>query len=115
MKHALLGLLALASSSIAAPLAAAALVPVPASLNDKAGAVCIKVSPKGTVSDVFIIQSTGDGLADADMVDWIRTLSWPVAKPGDTTRKTWQPLPVAMGKATPPELPESCAPPKAKR
>lgn len=100
---------------MAAPLAAAQLVPVPPSLNDKAGVVCIKVSPKGTVSDVFLIQSTGDGLADADMIDWVRTLSWPVARRGDTTRKTWQPLPVAMGKAEPPNLPESCAPPKPKR
>lgn len=115
MKHALIGLLALAGSSLAAPLAAAPLVPVPASLNDKAGVVCIKVSPKGTVSDVFVVQSTGDGTADADMIDWVRTLSWPVAKPGDTTRKTWQPLPVAMGKAAVPELPESCAPPRAAR
>lgn len=94
---------------------AANLSPVPASLMNRAAIVCVKVSKAGKVSDAFVVQSTGDGKADADMVDWIRTLSWPASGRADPLRGNWQPIPVAMGQAAVPAVPESCAPPKLVR
>lgn len=107
--------LALAASFAAVPASAGELATVPSSLNDRSGVVCVKVNTAGKVVDVFLVRSTGDGTADADLVDWIRALTWPKAKQGDAARNTWQPLPVAMGKAPVPELPATCAPPMARR
>lgn len=99
----------------AAAASAADLAPVPASLMNRAAIVCVKVSKAGKVSDAFVVQSTGDGKADADVVDWIRTLSWPASGPADPLRGNWQPVPVAMGQAAVPTVPGSCAPPRAVR
>jgi TonB family protein len=104
--------LALAASLATVPALAAATVPVPASLMNRSAVVCVKVSAKGTVKDAFVVRSTGNAQADADMIEWIRKVPWPKAKNGDATRNQWQPVPVAMGKAAAPELPDSCAPPR---
>lgn len=104
--------LALAAAAVAIPAVAAQPAPVPTSLLNRNAVVCVKVTPKGTVSEAFVIRSTGDSAADADMIAWIRTVNWPAANREDKTRNTWQPVPVAMGTAAVPVLPESCAPPK---
>jgi TonB family protein len=105
--------LALAAGLAAIPALAAVTVPVPASLMNRSAVVCVKVSAKGTVKDAFVVRSTGNTQADADMIEWIRKVPWPKAKNGDPTRNQWQPIPVAMGKAQAPELPDGCAPPRA--
>lgn len=53
---------------------------MPTSMMNKAGVVCVKVTPKGTVADAFVVRSTGDGTADADMIDYVSALRWPAAK-----------------------------------
>jgi TonB family protein len=105
--------LALAASITAVPALAATTVPIPASMMNRSAVVCVNVSAKGTVKDAFVVRSTGNAQADADMIEWIRKVPWPKAKAGDPSRNQWQPIPVAMGKAAAPELPDSCAPPKA--
>ena len=100
------------------PLAAAASAPtagsppVPKSLIDRAGVVCFKITNRGNVADAFVVVSTGDGLADADMVDYARQLKWPEAGVDDPGRNRWIPLPITMGKAQRAPVPDSCAPPK---
>ena len=108
-------LLAAASLAASTGLSAQAPPPVPSSMMHKAGVVCVKVTPKGKVADAFVVRSTGDGAADADMIDYVSSLRWPVAKGADPSRGTWQPVPVAMGAVEVPALPERCAPPRAKR
>jgi TonB family protein len=104
--------LVLATSIAAIPATAAEKAPVPTSLLNRSGIVCVKVSAKGTVKDAFVVRSTGDATADADMIQWIRTVAWPAAKPGNSTRNSWQPVPVAMGAVEVPPVPDSCAPPR---
>jgi TonB family protein len=104
--------LALAAGLAAVPALAAETVPVPASLMNRSAVICVKVTAKGTVKDAFVVRSTGNSQADADMIEWIHKVPWPKAKNGDPTRNQWQPVPVAMGKAEAPELPDSCAPPR---
>lgn len=104
--------LALAAGVAAVPVSAAETAPVPSSLMNRNAVVCVKVTPKGSVHDAFVVQSTGDAKADADMIEWIRSVPWPKAKPGDLARNKWQPVPVAMGTAAVPALPDRCAPPK---
>ncbi len=108
-------ILMLAALAAAAPLGASELAPVPTSLMNRNGVVCVKVTKTGKVRDAFVVQSTGDGTADADMIDWVRSLSWPPARTDAALRETWQPVPVAMGKAEIPVLPDNCAPPRAAR
>lgn len=115
MVRRLSALLAAASLAASASFAAEAPPPVPASMMNKAGVVCVKVTPKGNVADAFVVRSTGDGTADADMVDYVSSLRWPAAKRTDASRGTWQPVPVAMGAVAVPPLPAACAPPRAKR
>ncbi|MBX9643207.1 MAG: energy transducer TonB [Novosphingobium sp.] len=105
--------MALAVVLAAVPAFAAATVFIPASMMDRSAVVCVKVTAKGTVKDAFVVRSTGNSQADADMIEWIRKVPWPKASKGDPTRNQWQPIPVAMGKAEAPELPDSCAPPRA--
>jgi hypothetical protein len=59
--------LALAAGFAAVPALAAETVPVPASLLNRSAVVCVKVSAKGTVKDAFVVRSTGNAQADADM------------------------------------------------
>ena len=103
--------------AVALPLAAAsaptATAPaVPRSLIDRAGVVCFKITNRGNVADAFVAVSTGDGAADADMVDYARQLKWREASVGDPGRDRWAPLPITMGKAKRAPVPDSCAPPK---
>lgn len=105
--------LALAAGLAAVPALAAVTVPIPPSMMNRSAVVCVKVSAKGTVKDAFVVRSTGSTQADADMIEWIRKVPWPKAKSGDPTRNQWQPIPVAMGKAEAPELPDNCTPPRA--
>ena len=99
------------------PLAAAAQTAtapaVPKSLIDRAGVVCFKITNRGNVADAFVVVSTGDGAADADMVDYARQLKWPEASVAYPGRNRWIPLPITMGKARRAPVPDSCAPPKA--
>ena len=101
------------------PLAAAASAPaamapaVPQSLIDRAGVVCFKITNRGNVADAFLVVSTGDAVADADMVDYARQLKWPETNVADPGRNRWIPLPITMGKAQRAPVPDSCAPPKA--
>ena len=106
----------LAAAACAAPAMASASdrAPVPARLMNRAGVVCIKVAASGRVVDAFVVRSSGDGAADADMVDYVRALAWPKAPKAEATRNSWQPVPVAMGAVAIPSLPESCAPPAAR-
>ena len=85
---------------------------VPRSLIDRAGVVCFMITNRGNVSQAFVVVSTGDGLADADMVDYARRLKWPEVGKGDPSRNRWIPLPITMGKATRAPVPDSCAPPR---
>lgn len=87
------------------------LPPLPATLLHASGAVCVNVSKKGTVSGAYLLTSTGNADADADMVTWARQLHWPVAKPGEKLRDTWFPMPIAFGDAKPVAAPASCAAP----
>ena len=87
--------------------------PVPRSLIDRAGVVCFLITNRGNVADAFVVVSTGDGVADADMVDYARQLKWPEVGKGDPSRNRWIPLPITMGKAQRAPVPDGCAPPKA--
>ena len=115
MVRSLPALLAAASLTASAGLSAEAPPPVPTSMMNKAGVVCVKVTPKGTVADAFVVRSAGDGTADADMIDYVSALRWPTAKGPDPSRGTWQPVPVAMGAVDAPALPDRCAPRPARR
>ena len=85
---------------------------VPKSLIDRAGVVCFMITNRGNVSQAFVAVSTGDGLADADMVDYALKLKWPEVGEDDPSRNRWIPLPITMGKATRAPVPDSCAPPR---
>ena len=91
---------------------AASSPPVPRSLLDRAGVVCFKITNRGNVADAFVVVSTGDGVADADMVDYARRLKWPEVGKDDPVRNRWIPLPITMGKAERAPIPDSCAPPR---
>jgi hypothetical protein len=81
-------------------------------LLDRAGVVCFKITNRGNVADAFVVVSTGDGVADADMVDYARRLKWPEVGKDDPVRNRWIPLPITMGKAERAPIPDSCAPPR---
>lgn len=89
---------------------AQALPPVPAALADTAAMVCAKIDAEGRV-DALVLDSTGDKARDDAVVAWVRQLRWPKAKHGDGGRDTWFPMPLQFGKAPPPAMPASCAPP----
>ena len=90
--------------------AAQELPPLPPSLLNTSGAVCIKVSQSGRVAGAFIIVSTGDAQRDRDLLTWVQQLRWAKAEPGEKLRDTWFPMPVAIGNGELPAMPESCAP-----
>ena len=84
---------------------------VPKSLIDRAGVVCFMITNRGNVADAFVVVSTGDDVADADMVDYARRLKWPEVRDADPGRNRWIPLPITMGKAKRAPIPDGCAPP----
>ena len=106
-------ILAAALPLVAAAAGQAAPAPaVPQSLVDRAGVVCFMITNRGNVADAFVAVSTGDGAADADMVDYARQLKWPTVSENDPGRNRWVPLPITMGKAKRAPVPNSCAPPR---
>ena len=105
-------ILAAALPLAAAVSAPAGAPPVPRSLIDRAGVVCFKITNRGNVADAFVVVSTGDGAADADMVEYARQLKWPEVDKGDPGRNRWLPLPITMGKAERAPIPDDCSPPK---
>ena len=90
------------------PVGAQELPPLPPSLLNTAGAVCISISNQGDVNGTYVLTSTGDAQADRDMLAWVRQLHWPVATPGEKMRETWFPMPIAFGDKKPPDAPPSC-------
>jgi TonB family protein len=101
------------AASVCVPMRAAAqeLPALPADLVDTAAVTCIRVSQSGSVDGVFILASTGDGARDAEVLEWVRQLHWPPAKPDEKLRGTWFPMPVSFGQAKPLPMPSSCSPP----
>ena len=97
--------------SLAGSAEAQELPPLPTSLLNASGAVCIKVSRGGAVRGVYLLTGTGNADADKDMVAWARQLHWPMAKPGEKLRDTWFPMPIAFGGTTPVAAPTSCGAP----
>ncbi|WP_157215995.1 hypothetical protein [Flavisphingomonas formosensis] len=88
---------------------AQAVPPLPADLRDAAAVACVRIDDRGWVSGAFLIQSTGEDGKDRELVNWIRQLRWPHVKPGEQ-RNRWAPMPIAVGDATVPSAPHSCAP-----
>lgn len=98
----------------ATPLRAQNLPPVPFSLLNASGVVCVRVSRDGGVVGAYILRSTGNTVADRDLLSWVNQLHWPKAVPGEKLRTTWFPMPIAFGDRQPPTSPpKTCAPPKA--
>ncbi len=91
--------------------AAQELPPVPSDLVDTSAVTCIRVSQSGAVEGAFILASTGDNARDAEVLEWVRQLHWPQAKPDEKLRDRWFPMPVAFGQARPAPIPSSCSPP----
>lgn len=87
------------------------LPPVPSTLLNASGAVCISISKQGDVNGAYILTSTGDRQADNDMIAWVHQLHWPVAAPGEKMRDTWFPMPIGFGRMAPPKVPSTCASP----
>lgn len=75
---------ALSVQAVAMPAVAQELPPVPATLLNASGAVCINVSKKGGVNGAYILASTRDAQADRDMLAWVHRLRWPIATPGES-------------------------------
>jgi len=93
------------------PAMAQELPPIPATLLNRTGVVCISISKQGGVSGAYVLKSIGDPQADRDMLDWVRQLHWPVATPDEKLRDTWFPMPVAFGDAKAMDAPPSCPAP----
>lgn len=91
--------------------AAQELPPVPATLLNASGAVCINISKRGDLNGAYVLASTGNSQADQDMLAWVRKLHWPVATPGETLRDTWFPMPIGFGGKQPPDVGSTCAAP----
>lgn len=95
---------ALSVQAVAMPAVAQELPPVPATLLNASGAVCINVSKKGGVNGAYILASTRDAQADRDMLAWVHRLRWPIATPGEKLRDTWFPMPIGFGGKQPRRL-----------
>ncbi|WP_138995717.1 energy transducer TonB family protein [Sphingomonas sp. PAMC 26621] len=95
----------------ACPATAEELPPVPATLLNRSGIVCVSISKQGSVSGAYLLKSMGDPQADRDMLDWVRQLHWPVSTPAEQLRDTWFPMPVSFGDAKSINTPASCSAP----
>lgn len=102
---------ALSVQAVAMPAVAQELPPVPATLLNASGAVCINVSKKGDVNGAYILASTRDAQADRDMLAWVHRLRWPIATPGEKLRDTWFPMPIGFGGKQPPKIASTCSAP----
>ena len=96
---------------MAAIVSAQEMPPLPATLRDASGAVCISVSKQGDVSGVYVLASTGNPQADQDMLAWVHQLRWPIATPGETLRDTWFPMSIGFGEKQPPKVGATCVAP----
>lgn len=85
--------------------------PIPRSLTNEAGAVCLKVAENGTVDDAFVLVSTGSKRKDRDLLAWARQMQWPARKAAGEERNVWFPMALVSGTANPPQMPKRCAPP----
>ena len=99
--------------AVAAARAAGAqeLPPLPPTLLNASGAVCISISKQGDVGGAYVLTSTGDAQADKDMLAWVYQLHWSVAAPGEKMRDTWFPMPIGFGENEPPKVPPDCPAP----
>lgn len=93
--------------------AAQELPPLPATLLNASGAVCINVSKQGGVNGAYVLASTGDAQTDQDMLAWVHQLRWPIATPGEKLRGTWFPMPIGFGEKQPPKVAATCTAPPA--
>ncbi|MBB3957868.1 energy transducer TonB family protein [Novosphingobium sediminicola] len=110
-KWAITRLAALAGAlSTATGAAAQELPPLEPILLNSSAVTCIKIADDGSVSDAFIVVSSGLPERDRHVLAWVRQLHWDAALPGDRFRNRWFPMPVAFGNAKPPEMPEHCPP-----
>ena len=91
------------------PAIAQELHPVPATLLNRSGMVCISISKQGSVSGAYVLKSIGDPQADRDMLDWVRQSHWQVAMPDEKLRDTWFPMPVSFGDAKSVAATPSCS------
>ncbi len=98
-------------ASTAVPLVAQELPPLPATLLNASGAVCISISRQGGINGAYVLTSTGDAQADRDMLAWVRQLRWPVATPDETMRDTWFPMPIGFREKKLPKVPTNCPAP----
>jgi len=101
------------AACVCAPIRAATqeLPPLPPDLVDTAAVTCIRITQSGSVDGAFILTSTGDSARDTEVLDWVRQLHWPQAKPDEKLRSKWFPMPVSFGQAKPLPMPSSCSPP----
>lgn len=104
------GLVGFVVATVAAAAAAQSLPPVSPDMLGKAAVACIQVADDGTVSDAFLIESTGDRVLDGEMVSWVKKLRWDPAKSSGGNRGDWFPMVLAFGQVTPPPAPSTCAP-----
>jgi len=111
------GLLAACLTLTAAPAFAQddELPPIPASLLQTAGAVCVGIAKSGRVSGAYVLASTGNADADRDMLGWAQELRWPAATSGAQKQDKWLPVPIAFGDKDLPFIPAECAAPTNKR
>lgn len=86
------------------------LPPLPPDLMNVSAVSCIKINTAGAIGGAFLIHSTGDSGRDRHLLEWIKQLHWPVAKPGEKLRNTWFPMPIAIGGAPALEPPPTCGP-----
>jgi len=84
--------------------------PIAPIMLDSSAVTCIKIADDGSVSDAFIVTSSGLPERDRAVLAWVRQLHWDPALPGDQSRNRWFPMPVAFGNAKPLEMPDHCSP-----
>ena len=93
----------------------AQMAPIPRSLSNASGGVCLKIANNGTIADAFLIVSTGSESKDRDLLAYAKQLQWPAQKRDGEVREVWFPMALASGKAKPPQMPKSCAPSHAEK
>ena len=90
--------------------ASADTAPIPESLANSAGAVCLKVAENGQIAGAFVLVSTGSKRKDRDLLLWAKQLRWPVKKKEGEVRSAWFPMALVTGAAREPTMPKSCEP-----
>jgi hypothetical protein len=106
---------ALSVQATAVSAATQELPPLPATLLNASGAVCIDISKIGKVDGAYVLASTGDAQTDNDMLAWVKQMRWPIARPGEKLRDAWFPMPTGFGAKQPPTVAPTCAAPPVER